>query len=115
MFRPPPHPLAGNEASANQSVEAPEAKAQPSMAFPIEETTRPKVLIRGEWRKVLDGYSRDAFFKLERDQLFINELAKQRVVELRTACQLNTSLGEKPKSSDTKLDLIYKRALCNYL
>ena len=27
----------------------------------------------------------------------------------------NTSLGAKPKSSDTKIDLIYQRALCNYL
>ena len=55
-----PTPLKGKEASAEQSVESPEAKVQPSMATPTEEDTRPKVLIRGEWRKVLDGYLRDA-------------------------------------------------------
>ena len=51
-----PTPLEGKEASAEQSGEGPEAKAQPSMATPTEEDTCPKVLIRGEWHKVLDGY-----------------------------------------------------------
>ena len=46
---------------------------------------------------------------------FINEPAKQLVAELRMACQLNASPGAKPKSSDTKVDLIYKHAFCNYL
>ena len=50
------------------------------MATPTEHNTRPKVLIRGEWRKVPDGYPRDASGQLERDQLFINGLAKQLVV-----------------------------------
>ena len=44
-----PTPLEGKEASAEQSMESPEARLQPSMATPIEEDTRPKVLIRGEW------------------------------------------------------------------
>ena len=81
------------------------------MATPTEEDTRPKVLIRGEWHKVPDGYVRDASSQLERDQRFINEL----VAELCAACQLNPSRGAKPKSSNTKADLIYKRAFCNYL
>ena len=51
-----PTPLEGKEASAKQSVESPEARTQPSMATPTEEDTRPKVFIRGEWRKVPDGY-----------------------------------------------------------
>ena len=55
-----PTPLEGKEASATQSVERPEARTQPSMATPTEEDTRPKVLIHGEWRKVPDGYPRDA-------------------------------------------------------
>ena len=55
-----PTPLKGKEASAEQSVESPEARPQSSMATSIEEDTRPKVLIRGEWRKVLDGYPVDA-------------------------------------------------------
>ena len=48
--------------------------------------------------------------QMVRDQQFINEVIKQLVVELRVPCQLNTSLGTKPKSSDMKTDLIYKRA-----
>ena len=107
--------LEGKEAPAEQSMEGPEAKVQPSMATPTEEDTRPNVLIHGEWRKAPNGYPRDAYGQLERDQLFINELAKQLVVELRAACQLNTNPGAKPKSCDTKADLIYKRAFCNYL
>ena len=61
-----------------------------------------------------DGYPR-VFGHPERDKLFINELAKQLVAELRAACQLNTSPSVKPKSSDTKADLICKRAFYNYL
>ena len=110
-----PTPLEGKEAPAEQTLEGPEAKAQRSMATPTEEDIRPKVLIRAQWRKVLDGYPRDASGKLEPDQLFINEQAKQLVVELRAACQLNTNLGAKPKSNNTKANLIYKCAFCNYL
>ena len=84
------------------------------MATPTEEDTRPKVLIRGEWRKVPDGYPAESSGQLERDQLFINDLSKQ-LVELRAACQFNPNPGAKPKSSDTKTDLIYKRAFCNHL
>ena len=61
------------------------------------------------------GHSRDASSQLERDQLFIDEPAKQLVVELRAACQLNTSLGARPESIDTKANLIYKCAFCKYL
>ena len=63
---------------------------------------------------VASGYPRDASGQLERDQLFINDLAKQLVAELRAACELNRNLGAKP-TSDTKADLIHKRAFCNYL
>ena len=112
---PTPTPLEGKEASSKQSVESPEARMQPSMATPTEQDTRPKVLICGEWRKVPDGYAADAFGQLECDQLFINDLAKQLVAELRSTCHLNPNLGAKPKSSDTKADLIHKRAFCNYL
>ena len=48
-------------------MEGLEAKAQPSMATPAtDEDTRPKVLIRGEWRKVLDCYPKDASGQVER-------------------------------------------------
>ena len=51
-----PTPLKGKDASFEQSVEGAEPKAQHSMAAPAtEEDTHPKVLIRGEWRKVPDS------------------------------------------------------------
>ena len=103
-----PTPLEGKEASAEQSVESLDAKPQPSMATPTEEDTRPKVLIRGQWRKVPDGYPADASGQLEHDQLFINDLSKQLTAELRAACQFNPKPGAKPKFSSTKTDLIYK-------
>ena len=53
--------------------------------------------------------------QLEHDQLFINDLAKQLVVKLQSACQLNANLGAQPKSSDIETDLIDKRTFCNYL
>ena len=81
-----PTPLEGKEVSAEQSVESPDARPQPSMATPTKEDTRPKVLIRGEWRKVPDGYPANASGQLERNQLFINDLSKQLVAELRAAC-----------------------------
>ena len=62
-----------------------------------------------------NGYPADASGWLERDQLFINDLSKQLVAKLRAACQFNPNPGAKPKSSDTKTDLIYKRAFCHYL
>ena len=66
-------------------------------------------------RRVAQGYPRDASGQPERGQLFINELAKQLVAELRAACHLNTNPGAKPKSSDTKAGLIYKHAFYKYL
>ena len=56
-----PTPLKGKDASSEQSVEGPEANAQPSMATPTtKEGTRPKVLICGEWRKMPDSHPKDA-------------------------------------------------------
>ena len=97
-----PTRLEGKEASAEQSVESPEARPQPSMATPTKEDTRPKVLIRGEWRKVPDGYPADASGQLERDQLFINDLSKQLVAVLRAACRFNPILVQSPSSATQK-------------
>ena len=65
--------------------------AQPSIpTHATEEDTCPKVLIHEEWCKVLDAYPKDASSQLERDQQFINELAKQLVAESRVDCQLQS-------------------------
>ena len=111
MFRPPPP-----HSKARSLRRAERGKPLPSMATPTEEEdTRPNVLIRGEWRTVPDGYPADVSGQLERDQLFINDPSKQLVAKLRAACQFNPNPDAKPKSGDTKTDLIYKRAFCNYL
>ena len=86
------------------------------MATPAtEEDTHPKVINHGEWCEVLDSCPKDASGQLERDQQPTNEVTKQLVVELHMAYQLKTSSSAKPKSADTKTDLIYKRAFYNYL
>ena len=62
-FRATPTPLKGKGASSEQSVEGPEAKAQPSMAtLATQEDTSPKTSqpICGEWRKVPGSYPKDA-------------------------------------------------------
>ena len=51
-----------------------------------KEDAYPKVLILGEWRKVLGSHPENASGQLERDRKFGEELTKQLVVELRTAC-----------------------------
>ena len=51
-----------------------------------------------------DGYPTIASRQLEHDQLFINDPAKQLVVELRAACYPNTNPCAEPNSSDTKAD-----------
>ena len=65
-----------------------------------QEDTRPKVLIRGEFHKPLDAYPNDACGRPERDQQFLNELAKELVAGLRVACELNTSHGPKAEVED---------------
>ena len=68
VFGAAPTPLKGKDATSEQCVEA---KAQPSMATrATEDDTCPKVLICGEWRKVPDGYPKDASRQLERDEQF---------------------------------------------
>ena len=80
-----------------------------------EEDTCPKVLIRGELRKVPGSFPKEASSRLELDQQFINELTKQLVVDWREGRQLNTSPSAKAKSSSRTTNLIYKCAFCNYL
>ena len=51
---------------------------------------------------MLDSYPKDACGQFEREEKSINELAKQLVAGLHVACELNTTPGAKPKSTDTK-------------
>ena len=80
-----------------------------------EEDTRPKVPIRVEWCQVLESYPRNASGYVERDQQFINEPTLWLKGHLDWACERNNGPSAKPKSSNSKTNLIYKRAFCNYL
>ena len=57
---------------------------------------------------MLDGYSKNASDQLEHDQQLINELTLQLKAHLYEVCKRNTSPGAKPKSSDSKTNIIYK-------
>ena len=60
-----------------------------------------------------DSYPNNASGQLECAEQFINEPALQLKTHPYEACEWNTSLGAKPKLSDSKTDLIYKRAFWN--
>ena len=46
---------------------------------------------------------------------FIRELEEMLVKDIRNACARNTNPRAKPKASDTKSDLIYKRVFGDFL
>ena len=98
-----PTSLKGKESSAEQSVEARRLRCNLPWPLPTEEDTRPKVLICGEWRKVLDGYLRDASGQLERDQFFINDLAKQLVRSCAPLVTLTPILVQSPSPATQRL------------
>ena len=77
LLSPPPSTQVEGALLAKESVQATPTPLEGKEATPTEEEdTRPKVLIRGEWRKVPDGYPADASGQLECDQLFINDMSK---------------------------------------
>ena len=74
---------------AEQSVEGPKVKAQPFIPTPATCHRRGHPSQGPHPWRVAQGAGclpKDAFGPLERDRLFINELAKQPVAELRVAC-----------------------------
>ena len=76
--------------------------------------TCPKVLIHREWCKVPDSYPKGVSGQLEHDHRHqcADQVASSGVAR---GLSWNTSPSAKPKPSDTKTNLIYKLAFCNYL
>ena len=96
---PPPHPR---------------TPLPPSNHAPYDDS-RPYVLIRGKRFYVPEGYPKGAEGRLVNDQQFIDDLTNMFVKDIREACARNTNPRAKPKSSDTKSDLIFKRVFADYL
>ena len=75
----------------------------------------PYLLIRGKQFKVPEAYPKGAEGRLVNDQQFILELEKCLLKDIRDACAWNSNTRAKPKSPDTKCDLIYKLVFADFL
>ena len=62
-----------------------------------------------------EAYPKGAEGRLVNDKRFIRELEELLVKEIRNACAPNTNPCAKPKASDTRSDLIYKRVFADFL
>ena len=88
-------------------MEATEPKGQPAMATSAtKEDTRQQVLTHAKWVQVPDSSPKTASGPLEPNQWSINELTLQLIAHLYEAREP----GAKSKSSNSKIDLVYKRA-----
>ena len=82
---------------------------------PTSDDARPSVFIRRKFFKVPEAYPKGAEGRLVNDNRFIRELEEMLVKDIRNACARNTNPRAKPKASDTKSDLIYKRVFGDFL
>ena len=69
----------------------------------------------GSFFEVPEAYPKGAEGRLVNDKRFIREPEDKLVNDIRNACARNTNPRAKPKASDTKSDLIYKRVFGNFL
>ena len=76
---------------------------------------RPYVFIRGKLVEVPEVYPMGAEGWLVNDQQFIRELEELLANDIGDACARNMNPRAKPKASDTKFDLIYKRVFADFL
>ena len=87
----------------------------PLLTPPTSDDARPYVFIRGKLLEVPEAYSKGVEGRLVNDKQFIRELEELFVKDIRDACARNTNSRAKPKASDTKSDLIYKRVFADFL
>ena len=73
------------------------------------------MLILGKRFEVRKAYPKGAQGVLVNDLLFIDDLNKYLIKNIRDACARNNNPRPKPKSSDTNSDLIYKPVFANFL
>ena len=76
---------------------------------------RPYVLIRGKCVQVPEVHPKGAEGRLVNDQRFVQELEKFLAKDVGDTCAWNNNLHAKPRPSDTKTALIYKRVFADFL
>ena len=76
---------------------------------------RPYVFIPGKLFEVPEAYPKGAEGRLVNDQQFIREPEELLAKDIRDACARNMNPRAKPKASDTKTALIYKRVFGDFL
>ena len=100
--------------SVKGNVKAPPQSTSSSKPHTSDDT-RPYVFIRGKLFEVPDAYPKGAEGRLVSEKRFIRELEELLVKDIRNACARKTNPRAKPKASDTKFDLIYKRVFAVFL
>ena len=107
-----------DEKSVKGNVKAPPQTPQSTSSSnppPTSDDARPYVFICGKLFEVPEAYPKGTEGRLLNDKRFIQKLDKLLAKEIRNACARNTNPREKPKASDTKSDLIYKRVFADFL
>ena len=106
-----------NRKSVKGNVKAPPQTLQSTSSsnLPTSDDARAYVFIRGKLVEVPEAYPKGAEGRLVNDQQFIRELEELLVKDICGACARNTNPGAKPKASDTKTALIYKRVFGDFL
>ena len=82
---------------------------------PPSDDARAYVLIRGKGVEVPEAYPKGSEDRLVNDQRFIQELEEFLVKDIRDACARNSNPCAKPKPSESKTALIYKRVFADFL
>ena len=103
--------------SVKGNVKAPPQTLQSTSSSnpPTSDDARPYVFTRGKLFEVPEAYPKGAEGRLVNDKRFIRELEELLVKDIRNASARNTNPRAKPKASDTKSDLIYKRVFGDFL
>ena len=82
---------------------------------PTSDDARPYMFIQWKLFEVPEAYPKGAKGRLVNDKRFIQELEELLAKDIRNACARNTNPHAKPKASDAKSDLIYKRVFADFL
>ena len=103
--------------SVKGNVKAPPQTPQSTSSSnpPISDNARPSVFICWKFFKVPEAYPKGAEGRWVNDKRFIRELEEMLVKDIHNACARSTNPRAKPKASDTKSDLIYKRVFGDFL
>ena len=108
-------PQDGKSVKGNAKAPPQTPQSTSSSNPPTSDDACPYVFIRGKLFEVPEAYPKGAEGRLVNDKRFIREPEELLVKDIRDACARNTNPRAKPKASDTKSDLIYKRVFGDFL